>query len=290
MPLTSSLSVSLGDLGTRTNVRLIDGGADQIFLNGTKISSEKSFAKRLTNFLDFSDLLEKLFVETQNNIPTAAGLASSASGFAALVMALDDLFGWELSREKMSMLAFRGGSASRSVYDGFAIWHGGSQSDGLDSFAEKLPFEWRDFRIGILELCSGEKPVGSRDGMNRTVATSKLFEKWSEKVAGDLETIRGAIEVQDFALLGKTAESNALAMHATMLDAWPPLMYFQPESVAMMHKIWGLRDAGLELYFTMDAGPNLKLLFTAENQSTVETHFAGLQTVSPFWRTKNDNV
>ncbi len=284
LPLTSSLSVSLGDLGTKTKIRLVDGSTDQIFLNGTAVSEDKPFAKRMSAFLNlFRPNGFSFVIETVNNIPTAAGLASSASGFAALVMALDDLFGWNLPRKNLSMLARLGsGSASRSVYNGFAIWHGGFNDDGLDSFAEKLPFEWPDFRIGILELCSGEKPVGSRDGMNRTVATSKLFEKWPEKVAEDLNSIKSAIESQDFSLLGKSAESNALAMHATMMDAWPPLMYFQPESVAMMHKIWSLRNDGLELYFTMDAGPNLKLLFTSENQQVVESHFAGLQTISPF--------
>lgn len=284
LPLTSSLSVSLGQLGTQTRIQVNEGSLDSVRLNGVAVPADKPFAARMTEFLDLFRPAGICFaVETENNIPTAAGLASSASGFAALVLALNDLFGWELSRKKISMLARLGsGSASRSLYQGFAVWHAGEQKDGLDSFAEPLPFEWPDFRIGILELCSGEKPVGSRSGMNRTVETSVLFKEWPEKVRQDLGRIEAAIASRDFALLGKTAESNALAMHATMLDAWPPLMYFQPESVAMMHKIWGLRAAGLELYFTMDAGPNLKLLFTADNEVAVKEQFPALQVVAPF--------
>ena len=284
LPLTSSLSISLGELGTKTCIHLRDGNVDTVSLNGEAVPHEKPFAQRMIDFLDFFRPSGMCFsVETRNNIPTAAGLASSASGFAALVLALDNLFGWELTREKLSMLARLGsGSAARSVYSGFVVWHAGEASDGLDSFAETCPFKWPEFRIGILELCSGEKAVGSRAGMNRTVETSMLFKEWPEKVRHDLNQIEVAIEARDFGLLGKTAESNALAMHATMLDAWPPLMYFQPESVAMMHKIWRLREDGLELYFTMDAGPNLKLLFTAANEAAVKEQFPELQVVAPF--------
>lgn len=284
LPLTSSLSVSLGKLGTETCIHLEDGEEDRVSLNGKRVAADKPFAQRMSAFLDLFRPEGKCFsIETRNTIPTAAGLASSASGFAALVMGLNDLFGWELPREKMSMLARLGsGSAARSVYEGFVVWHAGKQDDGLDSFAEVRPFKWPAFRIGILELCSGEKPVGSRSGMNRTVDTSMLFKQWPEKVRHDLNRIEVAIATRNFELLGKTAESNALAMHATMLDAWPPLMYFQPESVAMMHRIWKLRSEGLDLYFTMDAGPNLKLLFTADNEAAVKEQFPELQVVAPF--------
>lgn len=284
LPLTSSLSVSLGTLGTETCIHPKEGRTDTVTLNATAVQATQPFVKRMTAFLDLFRPEGMCFsVETRNTIPTAAGLASSASGFAALVLALNDLFGWDLAREKMSMLARLGsGSAARSVYDGFVVWHAGVQADGLDSFATPLALKWPDFRIGILELCSGEKPVGSRTGMNRTVATSSLFKAWPEKVMHDLNGIQVAIETRDFELLGKTAESNALAMHATMLDAWPPLMYFQPESVAMMQRVWQLRADGLAVYFTMDAGPNLKLLFTADKEAAVKEQFPGLQVVAPF--------
>jgi len=284
LPVNSSLSISLGHLGTRTEVRL--SGEDRVFLNGKAVAGEDVFALRT---LEFLDLFRPMFgnaafeVRTENNIPTAAGLASSASGFAALVLALDDLAGWGLDKKRLSMLARLGsGSAARSVFDGFVQWHAGNSPDGLDSFAEPVSKPWKAFRIGILELSNARKPVGSRDGMNRTVETSELYKSWPRQAAADLETIRAAIDAQDFPTLGKTAERNALAMHATMLAAWPPLLYLQPETVEQVHKVQRVRADGLEAYLTIDAGPNIKLLFLEQNESAAIDAFPGLQAIQPF--------
>ena len=259
---------------------------DVVCLNGELLPVDSSFARRISRFLDlFRPCLGNVHFEvrTENNIPTAAGLASSASGFAALAMALDDLAGWGLDKKRLSMLARLGsGSASRSVYDGFVQWHAGNNPDGTDSFAEKTGNEWPGFRIGILELSSARKPVGSRDGMNRTVATSDLYKSWPKQAAADLAILRTAIEAHDFPLLGKTAERNALSMHATMLAAWPPLLYLQPETVEQIHKVQRVRAEGLEVYLTIDAGPNIKLLFLEENEQAVSETFPGLQTIKPF--------
>ena len=156
----------------------------------------------------------------------------TASGFAALVLALDDLAGWRLDKRQLSMLARLGsGSASRSVYDGFVEWHAGMKDDGTDSFAFPLNEQWPEFRIGILELSDARKPVGSRDGMNRTVETSALYNSWPQQAFSDIEIIRDSIEAFDFSMLGKIAEHNALSMHATMMSAWPPLIYLQPKTI-----------------------------------------------------------
>ncbi len=261
--------------------------ADSVYLNGELQPPDSSFAQRTIAFLDlFRPMLGNAAFEvrTENNIPTAAGLASSASGFAALVLALDDLAGWGLDRKSLSMLARLGsGSASRSVHDGFVQWHAGTNPDGTDSFAEPFSKPWKEFRIGILELSNARKPVGSRDGMNRTVETSELYKSWPQQAATDLEIIRTAIEARDFPTLGKTAERNALAMHATMMAAWPPLLYLQPETIEQIHKVQRIRAEGLEVYLTIDAGPNIKLLFLEENGDSIAAAFPGLQTIKPFW-------
>ncbi|WP_372796123.1 diphosphomevalonate decarboxylase [Pontiella sp.] len=282
LPINSSLSVSLGRLGTQTELRLADESA--VYLNGESVDPADSFATRTLEFLNLFPMVGKHFeVRTENNIPTAAGLASSASGFAALVMALDDLAGWGLDKQKLSMLARLGsGSASRSVFDGFVQWHAGTDDEGTDSFAERLDAEWPEFRIGILELSRVRKPVGSRDGMNRTVETSELYNSWPVQAHADIDVIRRAIEVRDFPMLGKTAERNALSMHATMMSAWPPLIYLQPESIGMIHKVQRLRADGLELYLTIDAGPNIKLLFLESAASDVRAAFPDLQVIQPF--------
>ncbi len=288
LPVNSSLSISLGHLGTQTELRLCNGagGPPAVHLNGQLQPSDSPFAKRITSFLDlFLPSLGNVHLEvrTENNIPTAAGLASSASGFAALVMALDHLAGWGLDKKQLSLLARLGsGSAARSVYDGFVQWHAGSNPDGSDSFAEKLPNDWKIFRIGILEISDARKPVGSREGMNRTVATSELYKSWPPQAAVDLETIRNAIDTHDFKTLGKTAERNALSMHATMLAAWPPLLYLQPETIEQIHKVQQVRAEGLNVYLTIDAGPNIKLLFLEKDEEAVTAAFPGVQAIKPF--------
>ena len=285
LPVNSSLSVSLGKLGTQTVIRVCDG-SDRIYLNGERQPAASSFSRRISAFLDlFRPTVGNAGFEirTENNIPTAAGLASSASGFAALVMALDDWAGWGLDKQRLSMLARLGsGSASRSVYEGFVQWHAGTNADGTDSFAERLDEEWPEFRIGILEISDAEKPVGSRDGMNRTVETSELYRSWPIQANADIDVIRRAIKVRDFSMLGMTAERNALSMHATMLAAWPPLLYLQPETIEQIHKVQRARADGQEVYLTIDAGPNIKLLFLEESEAAVMAAFPALQTIKPF--------
>ena len=286
LPINSSLSVSLGNLGTQTSIQWSET-RDRVWLNGVLQEEDSVFARRISAFLDLfrtafsNDCFE---VRTENNIPTAAGLASSASGFAALVLALDDLAGWGLDRKRLSMLARLGsGSASRSVYDGFVQWDAGLDEAGMDSFAERLPVEWPEFRIGVMEVSAERKPVGSRDGMNRTVETSTLYASgWRIQSAIDLEQIRSALEVFDFTRLGEAAERNALSMHATMLSAWPPLLYLQPASIELIHKVQRVRQAGLEVYLTMDAGPNVKLLFLEKSESDVCEAFPEVQVIRPF--------
>lgn len=281
LPVNSSLSVSLGKLGTRTRVEF-SKNADRIYLNGKP--APKEFAARISAFLDLFRADGLFFeVRTRNNIPTAAGLASSASGFAALVKALDQLMGWGFNPRELSMLARLGsGSATRSMYDGFAVWHEGQRADGMDSYAEPLSNPWKQLRVGILEISRARKKTGSTDGMNRTVETSELYEAWPAQAQCDFDELRTAVVAQDFTLLGETAENNALAMHATMLAAWPPLCYWKPRSLSAMQKVWKAREDGLEIYFTLDAGPNLKLLFLKENQAAVKKRFPKVQVVSPY--------
>lgn len=281
LPVNSSLSVSLGKLGTQTVVKFAKT-ADRISLNGKPAPAD--FAARISKYLNLFRADGQFFeVRTKNNIPTAAGLASSASGFAALVKALDQLFGWEFNPRELSMLARLGsGSAARSFYDGFAVWHAGVRADGMDSYAEGFSSEWKNLRIGVLEVSKSKKKTGSTDGMNRTVETSELYEAWPAQADCDFDELRAAITAQDFPMFGKTAENNALAMHATMLAAWPPLCYWKPQSVALMQNVWQARETGLELYFTMDAGPNLKLLFLKKDQASVKNLFPKVQIVNPW--------
>lgn len=283
LPINSSLSISLAHLGTRTSIRVAD--ADQVWLNGTRLAIGDKFARKVIAFIDLfrrgSD--HRVKVVTENNIPTAAGLASSASGFAALMKAVDQFYGLQLPLLQQSAFARMGsGSASRSLYDGFVEWQMGIREDGMDSVAAPLDCVWPELRIGLVKVSTGEKAVDSRSGMNRTVDTAHLYQSWPLQAAADLQRLHNAINAKDFTLLGETAEQNSLSMHATMIASWPPLLYWQPDSVAAMQTIWQARAVGTELYFTMDAGPNIKLLFLADAEAQVRKFFPDLEVISPF--------
>ncbi len=283
LPTNASLSVSLGELGTTTTLQL--AAANSLSLNGVTLSKEDMFFKKVFAFVELfrrgQDI--PLAIETVNTIPTAAGLASSASGFAALTLAINACFSLNLPLPVLSAFARMGsGSASRSLYHGFVEWHKGEQADGMDSFAEPLATQWPAFRIGIVTVSATAKKIQSREGMNRTVSTSQLYEKWPVQAANDLITLKKAIAAQDFSILGETAEHNALSMHATMISAWPPVLYWQPESVAVMQRVWDCRQNGLEVYLTMDAGPNVKLLFLQDQEASIKAKFPDMTVIAPF--------
>lgn len=285
LPITSSFSVSLATKGTTTQLSINSGANDLAYLNDQQIDWVTPFGKRLLAFLDLFRVKRHLHftLKVSTNIPVGAGLASSACGFASLVRSLNLLFGWELKDNELSILARLGsGSACRSLWHGFVEWNVGLKADGMDSYGELIADEWPELRIGLLILNDREKPVSSREAMQRTVTTSSLYTAWPAKVSRDLSALKQAINLKDFNLLGKTAESNAMTMHATMLSAWPTVCYFLPETINAMNKIWKLRHEGLTVFFTQDAGPNLKLLFLEKDAEAVQAQFPDMEIINPF--------
>lgn len=285
LPLTSSLSISLGKKGTRTEVKKNHANHDEIVLNQQSVDPSSSFCKRLIEFLDMFRTDENLYfhINTETNIPTAAGLASSASGFAALVLALNKWFNWNLKEQELSILARLGsGSACRSIWPGFVEWQMGKREDGMDSYGVSISEVWPELCIGLMIVSGKEKPVSSREAMQRTVTTSPFYSLWPAKVNEDMTAIKPVIQTRDFDSLGKIAESDAMAMHALMLSAWPPINYACPETVLIMQKVWELRRDNLPVYFTQDAGPNLKLIFLKKNISQIQSAFPKVDIIQPF--------
>ncbi len=285
LPMTASLSISLGDRGATTRVNEIAGTVDQIILNGQTMDLNSAFGGRLSAFLDLfrPSPATRYRVETQMNIPVAAGLASSACGFAALVLALNQLYGWNLDLQSLSVLARLGsGSAARSLWHGFVEWREGAEEHGMDSHGVPLSLVWPELRIGLHLLNTRQKPLSSREAMRRTVETSQLYSAWPAQVRRDMQALKQSLTSKDFDRMGQVAESNALAMHATMMSAWPPVVYSQPETIAAMQQVWQLRSDGAPVYFTQDAGPNLKLLFLENAQTAVQAVFPQLQICLPF--------
>ena len=284
LPVNSSLSISLKGLGTTTAIECAE--SDTFTLNNKPHSIGK---KRLFSWIDNIFKLHgesqrpALAIKSDNNIPTGAGLASSASAFAAATLALNDLFNWQLSLRELSILARMGsGSASRSLYSGFVIWHKGENCDGSDSFSESIPMYWKELAIAIVTISTEEKAVGSTDGMNRTARTSPLFKSWIEFAQHSCETIHRAILDKDFKTLGECAEHNAMAMHATMHSARPMLNYWKKETLDAIDRLLQLRANGVPVFYTMDAGANLKILFEENNSAHIKKAFPSSIITFPF--------
>ncbi|MCV6593509.1 MAG: diphosphomevalonate decarboxylase [Silicimonas sp.] len=284
LPLNSSLSISLGTWGSETRVAPSEAG-DQVRLNGHPLAAGSAFARKALAFADLfrgqNDI--PLLIDSHNTIPTAAGLASSASGFAALTQALSGAFGLALDKAEMSRIARLGsGSATRSLWHGFVRWERGTAEDGHDSHGVPLDLAWPAFRIAIIEVDTAPKPWSSRDGMNHTVDTSPLFAGWPAQAEADCTAIETAIAGRDMATLGPLVEANALMMHATMQAARPAVTYLTGESWAVLARLQAARAEGLAAYATMDAGPNVKLIFEAAHQADVDRLFPGARMIAPF--------
>jgi len=261
LPMNSSLSLTLDCFYTETEVIFSkDLEKDYFYLN--KEIQDKKETEKISKFLDLfrkaSHIDLRAKVDSINYLPTAAGLASSASGFAALAVALNEATGLKLGNKELSMYARQGsGSATRSLYGGFVEWKKGKDKD---SYAVKIDDATWDIGMVIVVVNSKEKQVSSREGMKNTVKTSPFYPAWVENAEKDIIEAKLAIKNKDFERLGLITERNGLMMHATMLGSKPPLSYWEPESVFVMQEVRRLRDEGIPCYFTMDAGPNVKIL------------------------------
>lgn len=274
LPTTSSLSIDLGQYGAHTNISISE--QNEFFVNKNLMSASSPFSQRLAKFLQlFSQKSNYCFkVTTEVNLPIAAGLASSACGFAAITLALNKLFNWQLSKEKLSIIARLGsGSASRSLYSGFVKWHAGIRDDGFDCIAQKLPIQWPEFSTALLIVSPKQKKINSTKAMQHVTKTSPFYGIWPQQVIQDLQNIEQYLHDKNFTACGQLVEQNALAMHALNMAARPAIVYSTAETIKYIHKIWQLRHDGLEIYFSQDAGANLKLFFLAKDRKTVQEIF-----------------
>ncbi|HFR3691738.1 TPA: diphosphomevalonate decarboxylase [Streptococcus suis] len=270
LPKNSSLSLTLDAFYTDTKVIFdSDLTADEFYLNGILQDSKEIL--KISRFLDlFCEYIgERTFarVESLNFVPTAAGLASSASAFAALTLATATALGLNLSREELSTLARRGsGSSTRSLFGGFVEWDMGTGS--ADSMAH--PIDDADWDIGMIVLAvnTGQKKIASREGMDHTVATSPFYQAWVDTAKEDLQAIKQAIADRDFEQVGQITEHNGMKMHATTLSANPPFTYWSADSLLAQEAVRQVREeSGLSAYMTMDAGPNVKVLCRASQMA-----------------------
>lgn len=284
LPTNSNLSVTLDGFSTETTVHFQEDLKKDIFLLNEQ-NVEGNALEKVAVFLDKVRALsgKELYAQVQsvNHVPTAAGFASSASGLAALAAASAKAIGISLDDTELSKLARQGsGSACRSIYGGFVEWQMGEREDGADSFAVQVADKshW-DIRIAAVVLSKTTKKVSSREGMRRTVETSPFYAGWLEQTPKDLQEIKQAIADKDFEKMGSIAEANCLRMHATTLGANPPFTYWQDTTMRVMQTVQNLREKGIPVFFTIDAGPNVKVLYLSEDEDKVKKRLQSIEGV-----------
>jgi diphosphomevalonate decarboxylase len=275
LPNNGSISMTLDKLNTTTTVEF-GSDKDVVILNEKELTNSKELeevASHLNIIRKMAKIKDNAKVVSKNNFPTAAGLASSASGFAALSLAGSKAAGLDLSKKELSILARRGsGSASRSIEGGFVEWLRGQDKEGEDSYGKQIvPKEhWPGFRMVTTIVDTGEKKVKSRVGMAQTVSSCPYYDKWLSTVKQDLDDVKKGILERDFTLVGTTAEHNALKMHATMITTKPSIIYWNAATMNIIHAVQDWRDEGLESYFTIDAGPQVKIMCLEKDTKEIQ--------------------
>lgn len=262
IPTTSSLSLTLGGTRTRTTVSFDGGraGRDAVTING--VPPAGASLARVTRFLDLvrerSGLTTAATVSSSATVPLAAGLASSAAGFAALAAAASRAAGMDLDARNLSRLARRGsGSAARSVFGGVVLWNAGT--DDESSYAEPVDCQV-DLAMVVAVISNGNKTISSTQAMRSTMSTSPLYPAWVGSSREDLRAALSALRTGDLPRLGEVVEANALGMHATMLASRPSVVYWLPQTLEVLHAVRAMRREGQPVWATIDAGPNVKVL------------------------------
>ena len=277
LPQNGSVSMSVSGMNTKTTVDFSPGYERDVFiLNGKEYPEGEEYeqtVKHLDLIREMAGIREMARVASENNFPTAAGLASSASGFAALSMAATKAAGLNLDNEQLSILSRRGsGSAARSVEGGFVEWKRGEKEDGSDSYGVQVapPEHWPEFIMVAAVTSKKEKKIKSRAGMAQTVKTCPYYPKWLETVNQDIEVVKQGILEKDFTKVGSTAEGNCLKMHALMMTTKPAIIYWNPVTMRVIHSVMQWREDGLECYFTIDGGPQVKVMCLEKDLPEVE--------------------
>lgn len=284
LPFTGSLSMTLDALATETSVTFTGEPAEDVLLLDGE-PARPGETRRATMLLDLvRERVERLGaarVESRNSFPTAGGLASSASGFAALAAAATWAAGLDPGARELSILARRAsGSACRSVLGGFVEWTQGVRPDGSDSVAEQvLPEDAWDVAMAIAIVDTGRKEHSSRDAMRESVRTSPYFPAWVETTRRDLDGVRAAVRARDLERTGAIAERSFLQMHAVAMTAEPAAIFWKPATLALLERVRTLRAGGIGAWATIDAGPHVAVLCAGPEVERVRAALATVDSV-----------
>ncbi len=278
LPAVGSISITLADLFTETSVELDDClRNDRVIVND---HDEPGMTQRISKCLD--DVVgpdrPRASVDSRCNFPIAAGLASSASAFAAVVVASAAAAGRQRNTGEMASLAGRAsGSAARSLYGGYVELK--SRDDDISVQSIRSVEDW-PLRVVVAITGSGAKTVGSGEAMEISRDTSPFYDRWVGAQAADLETARDAISARDFEKLAAVAEHNCLKMHSVMWASRPPIVYWNSATLNCMQTIRELQSRGVAVFFTIDAGPQVKAVCLPEEEVVVRSALADARGVS----------
>lgn len=277
LPAVGSISLTLAELQTRMRVEF-DAALEEdcLTING---ASEPGMLSRISRCLDAvaGPARSRARVDSVANFPVAAGLASSASAFAAVVVAAAKAAGLDADRQRLANLAgSASGSAARSLYGGFVELE--NRDDDVVVRTLREPDEW-PLRIVVAITSSGPKPVGSGEAMERSRLTSPFYRRWVDEQPADLAAARAAIDARDFGQLAAVAEHNCLKMHSVMWASRPPVVYWNSATLDCLQRVRELQAAGTEVFFTIDAGPQVKAVCTPDSEARVASALAELDGV-----------
>ncbi|MEJ5240199.1 MAG: diphosphomevalonate decarboxylase [Anaerolineales bacterium] len=281
LPANGSISMNLAGLETRTRVTFSpDLPSDRLTINGQEVEGEA--LRRVSAFLDvvraWAGREWRAQVESENTFPAGVGIASSASAFAALALAASRALGLDLQERALSRLARRGsGSACRSVPAGFVEWQAGESDE--DSFAFSLaPADHWALADCIALVSTKHKEVGSTQG-HALAWSSPLQAARVADAPRRLDLCRQAILSRDFEALAQVVELDSDLMHAVMMTSSPPLLYWQPATVAILHQVRAWRKQGWPVCYTIDAGPNVHVICAQEVRTRVQAELRQIQGV-----------
>jgi diphosphomevalonate decarboxylase len=269
LPAVPSLSLTLSPMCTETSCEFLSGlSEDEFILNGKRTTGkpQERTTKVLSQVRGLSGVSWFARVISKNNFPTASGLASSASGFAALVAASCSAAGLARNDLHWSAMARQASaSAARSLFGGFVELPKGVLGEATLAATSIAPRSHWEVRIVVAVINEGPKEVGSTEGMTLSANTSPYYDAWVKASDALVTEVREGVLQKDLTKVGEAMEQSTLAMHACMMASRPGLLYFQPGTLAAFATIKQLRKEGVPVYATMDAGPHVKALCHAED-------------------------
>ncbi len=284
IPLNDSISMNMSGAMTTTTVEFSSTlSHDDILFVGESITENE--CKRITKHLDRIRRLahKKAYakVVTKNSFPKGTGIASSASGFAALTVAATNAIGLSLSEKELTILArFGSGSAARSIPDGFVWWHAGKKSK--DSYAESLyPSSWWNICDIVCVVSKEVKKASSTEGMD-AIKTSPNWRSRVQQIPEKIIVMQDVLRTKDIHAFGTLIEEDAISMHCVMMTQNPPLFYWNDATLRVMDQVYAFRESGIPAYYTIDAGPNVHIFCEEKNMEIVSTalqQVAGVQSV-----------